>query len=140
MKPLDLSPDAPWRKRFTTPVVPMSQIARRNKSRGLVTSNKSGVYQLHAWNVDTGEMHQITDAPAGVVFGGISPDGKYIYYHKDQQGNEIGHFVRVPFEGGEPEDISPDLPLYASFSLTQSLNGSLLGFSTAGQDGFTQFE
>src|SRR5690606_38307395 len=57
----------------------------------------------------------------------------------DQQGNEIGHFVRVPFEGGEPEDISHDLPLYSSFSLTQSLNGAVLGFSTAGQDGFTQY-
>jgi acetyl esterase/lipase len=139
MKPLDLSPEATWRKRFTLPVVPMSQLAGRNKSRGLVTSNKSGVFQLHTWNVETGETHQITDTPVGVVFGGISPDGKYIYYHKDEGGNEIGHFVRVPFEGGEPEDISPDLPLYSSFSLTQSLNGALLGFSTAGQDGFTMY-
>ena len=63
MKPLDLSPEATWRKRFTLPVVPMSQLAGRNKSRGLVTSNKSGVFQLHAWNVETGETHQITDTP-----------------------------------------------------------------------------
>lgn len=86
MKPLDLSPDATWRKRFTLPVVPMSQLAGRNKARGLVTSNKSGVFQLHAWNVETGETRQVTDAPTGVVFGGISPDGKYIYYHKDEGG------------------------------------------------------
>lgn len=139
MKPLDLSPDAIWRKRFKLPIVPISQLARRDVSRGLVTSNESGVFQLHAWNVDTGETRQMTDAATGVIFGGISPDGKYIYYHRDEGGNEIGHFVRIPFEGGQPEDISPDLPPYSSFSLTQSLNGRVLGFSTAGKDGFTQF-
>ena len=139
MKPLDLSPEATWRKRFTLPVVAMSQLAGRNKSRGLVTSNQTGIFQLHAWDVDTDETRPITDAPTGVAFGGISPDGKYVYYHRDEGGNEIGHFVRVPFDGGEPEDISPDLPLYSSFSLTQSLNGALLGFSTAGQDGFTMY-
>lgn len=139
MKPLDLSPDAPWRKRFTVPLVPISRVAGRNPSRGLATSNQSGVYQLHAWDVATGHMRQITDAPAGVVFGGISPDGRWIYYHRDQQGNEIGHFVRVPFEGGEPEDITPDMPLYSSFSLTQSMNGAVLGFSTSTRDGDTQY-
>ena len=139
MKPLDLSPDAPWRKRFTVPLVPISQVAGRNPARGLATSNQSGVYELHAWDVATGSMRQITDAPAGVVFGGISPDGRWIYYHKDQQGNEIGHFVRVPFEGGDPEDITPDMPLYSSFSLTQSMNGAILGFSTSTRDGDSQY-
>lgn len=139
MKPLDLSPDAQWRKRFMVPLVPSSQLAGRNSARGLAISNKSGIYQLHAWDVRTGDMRQVTNAPAGVIFGGISPDGRYIYYHRDTQGNEIGHFVRVPFEGGEPEDITPDMPDYAVSGLAQSLNGAYFGFSTANQDGFTQY-
>lgn len=140
MKPLDLSPDAPWRQRYRTPVVAGSQVAHSDKSRGLAISNRDGVYQLYAWHVDSGDLRQITNAPAGVVFGGLSPDGKYIYYLRDEKGNELGHFVRVPFEAAVdtvPEDLTPDMPPYASFSISQSLNGAKLGFSTGGNDGFT---
>jgi dipeptidyl aminopeptidase/acylaminoacyl peptidase len=44
--------------------------------------------------------------------------------------------VRVPFEGGPPEDVSPDLPPYASFSLAFSGSANHLGFVTAGAGGF----
>ncbi|HZG67682.1 MAG TPA: prolyl oligopeptidase family serine peptidase, partial [Herpetosiphonaceae bacterium] len=50
--------------------------------------------------------------------------------------NEIGHFVRVPFEGGDPEDITPDLPPYSAFSFGASRAGNRLGFTLADQDGF----
>src|SRR5690349_23665921 len=136
MQPLNLAPDAPWRQRYRVPVVATTQIAQMNPERGLAVTNRTGIYQLHAWNVKTGDLRQITDAPAGVVFGGISPDGKYIYYLKDNQGNEIGHYVRVPFEGGEPQDLTPNLPPYASFSLSESLSGRMIGFTVASQDGF----
>ncbi|MBC8170938.1 MAG: S9 family peptidase, partial [Anaerolineae bacterium] len=136
MQPLNLMPDAPWRQRFRVPVVAGTQIARMNPAHGLAVTNRTGIYQLHAWDVATGDLTQITDAPAGVVFGGISPDGKYIYYLADEQGNEIGHYVRVPFGGGEAQDLTPDMPLYASFSLAQSLSGRVIGFTTAGEDGF----
>jgi dipeptidyl aminopeptidase/acylaminoacyl peptidase len=139
MKPLDLSPDAPWKQRFRLPIIGMTSLARMNTTRGLVMTNRSGVYQLHAWNTDTGELTQATFSPTGTVFGGIAPDGRYIYYLKDEGGAELGHFVRVPFEGGEPEDLTPDMPPYASFSISQSLGGNLLGFSTGGQGGFDMY-
>lgn len=136
MQPLNLASDAAWRQRFRVPVVAGTQIAKMNRAHGLAVTNRTGIYQLHAWDVASGELRQITDAPAGVVFGGISPDGKYIYYLADKQGNEIGHYVRVPFAGGEPQDLTPDMPLYASFSMSQSLSGRVIGITTAGQDGF----
>jgi dipeptidyl aminopeptidase/acylaminoacyl peptidase len=139
MKMPDFSSDVPWKQRFRVPVVIATQVARKSPERGLAVSNQSGIYQLHAWNVTTGELKQITDKPAGVVFGGISPDGEYIYYHDDEQGNEIGHFVRVPFAGGEPEDITPHMPPYASFSIGMSLNSRVLGFLAAGADGFRMY-
>lgn len=138
MQPLDLSPDAAWRKRFALHVVPISQVAARNNSRGLAVSNQSGVYQLYAWDVATGGLNQLTDAPAGMVFGGISPDGRYIYYHRDTQGDEIGHLVRIPFEGGEVEDMTPDMPDYSLVSMNQSLDGSRFGFCI-GHEGFIQY-
>ncbi|HKI54944.1 MAG TPA: prolyl oligopeptidase family serine peptidase, partial [Anaerolineales bacterium] len=82
------------------------------------------------------DMKQITHQPAGVIVGIISPDGNQIYHMKDEGGNEIGHFVKVPFTGGEAEDISPELPPYSSFTIFQSRAGNTLGFIAAGQDGF----
>lgn len=139
MKPLNLNEDAAWKKRFRVPTVPLTQIAKNNPKRGLTASNQSGVYQLYAWDVDTGEMRQITDKPAGIFMGFISADGNYILFHDDEQGNEIGHFVRVPFEGGEKEDITPDMSPYSSFTVNQSKNGNVLGFASAGAEGFQFF-
>jgi dipeptidyl aminopeptidase/acylaminoacyl peptidase len=136
MKPLKLEEDAAWKKRFRVPTVPLTQIAQANPGRGLAASNQSGVYQLYAWDVETGEMRQITDKPAGIFMGFIGADGNYLYYHDDEQGNEIGHFVRVPFDGGEREDITPDMPPYASFTVNESKNGRIVGFESAGAQGF----
>jgi dipeptidyl aminopeptidase/acylaminoacyl peptidase len=92
--------------------------------------------QLYAWDVPSGSLTRLTNQPAGVVLGTISPDGNSIYYLHDAQGNEIGHYVRVPFTGGEPEDLTPDMPPYASFAFQQSKTGRVTGFTSAGMDGF----
>jgi dipeptidyl aminopeptidase/acylaminoacyl peptidase len=138
MKALDLSPEAIWRKRFRVADIIWAVIAQQNLRRGLVCTNKDGIYQLYAWDVGTGELRQVTNQPAGVVSGMISSDGNDIYFLKDEAGNEIGHFVRVPFsqEGGEMEDISPELPPYSAFAISQNRKGNITGFRAAGQDGF----
>lgn len=136
MKDLDLSPNAIWRQRFLAADIFWSVVAQQNPGRGLVCTNKNGIYQLYAWDIPTGELVQVTDQPAGVVTGIISSHGDDIYYLKDEGGNEIGHYVRVPFSGGDAEDISPELPLYSSFSISQNRMANVLGFIAAGQDGF----
>jgi len=78
----------------------------------------------------------LTDNPNGVASGYLSPDGRFVYYLKDEAGNEIGHLVRVPFEGGEPEDVTPDLEPYAFAGMHVSRDGSKLAFVTAGAGGF----
>ncbi|MDX1992917.1 MAG: prolyl oligopeptidase family serine peptidase [bacterium] len=138
MRPLNLEESAPWKARFRAPVVAATQIATLNPVYGLAVANISGIYQLHAWNVDTGELRQVTHSPAGVIFGGISPDGAYIYYHRDNgDGSEIGHWVRVPFAGGEEETLTPDLAPYSTRSISESLSGNMIGTNTASQDGFS---
>jgi len=136
MKSLDLSPEAIWRRRFRAADIIWAVLAQRNPERGLVCTNKDGIYQLYAWDVGTGQLKQVTNQPAGVVSGVISSDGNFIYFLKDEAGNEIGHFVRVPFMGGEPEDISPDMPPYSTFAISQNRKGNVIGFRAAGQDGF----
>lgn len=109
---LQLDDNASWKQRFRAPVVLWTQLAKAAPDRGLAVSNKSGKYQLYAWEVSTGELRQLTDRPTGISFGWLAPDGRYVYYLDDKQGNEIGHYIRMPFEGGEPQDLTPDLPLY----------------------------
>lgn len=136
LKDLNLSADAPWKARFRAPKIMWATLAKANPARGFVCSNQSGVLQLYGWDVPSGDLRQLTNKPTGLIFGSLAADGRYIYYLHDEQGNEIGHFVRVPFEGGEPEDITPDLPPYASFFLNASDDGSRLGFMQAGKEGF----
>ena len=140
MKALDLSPEAVWRKRFRAASILWATLAEQNPAHGLVCTDKDGIYQLYAWDVPAGELRQVTQQPAGVVGGSISSDGNHIFFLKDQGGNEIGHFVRVLFQGGQAEDISPDLPPYSSFAVTQSRNGNVFGFRAAAQNKFSFYQ
>src|SRR5688500_6289098 len=137
LKAPQLENSAEWKERFRAPLIAWTQIANLNHDRGLVCSDKSGIYQLYAWNIPTGELTRLTDRPTGIIwYGAISPDGRYVTYLDDAQGNEIGHYVRIPFEGGAPEDLTPDLPPYASFDFTFSRSGNLIGLIAGDQGKF----
>ena len=133
---LNLNDNAPWKQRFRAPSIAWSRHAAQNPCRGLVISNKDGVYQLYAWQPESNQLTQLTHYPSGVSSGHLSADGAFVYYLQDQRGDEIGHYVRLLFGGGEPEDITPDLPEYASHSLSESISGNALGFAAVDDDGF----
>ena len=127
---------APWKQRFRLPQAIGTQLARAAPTRGLAVSNLSGVYQLYAWDVLTGDLRPLTSRPEGQLLGVLSPDGRFVYYLNDRMGNEIGHFVRLPFEGGALEDITPDLPDYSPAGLAVSQDGTLIGMITTDPAGF----
>ncbi|MFN8474460.1 MAG: prolyl oligopeptidase family serine peptidase [Anaerolineae bacterium] len=131
-----LDDNAPWKERFRAPSVLGATLADEAPTRGLAVTRTGGVYQLHAWDVPTGGLRALTDYPEGKLVGTIAPDGRYVYYLADAGGNEIGHYVRVPFEGGPPQDITPDLPPYASMGLSISRSGARLGLTVADAEGF----
>ncbi len=136
LKPINLRDDAPWRQRFRAASIQWTALAEANPARGLVCTDRDGIYQLYGWDVTSGQLKRLTDQPAGVVQGMISADGEWVYYLQDAQGNEIGHYVRVPFTGGAAEDVTPEMPPYASFMIRQSRSGRVTGFLTAGAEGF----
>lgn len=131
--------DAPWKQRFRAPTIWWTQQAKLAPQSGLVASNASGVGQLYSWDVPTGKLTQITSRPEGKGWGLLSPDGAYVFYLDDELGNEIGHWVRVPCAGGTPEDITPELPLYASWGFNLSTAGNRAGFTSATVDGFNSY-
>ena len=139
LKNLNFEENAIWKQRFRAPKIRWAKIANLNPQRGLVSADHDGVLQLYAWDVATGDLQQLTNHPAGVVNGLPSADGEYIYYLRDEEGSEMGHYVRIPFSGGQPEDLTPNLPPYhASFLnlLAQSYCGNRLCMRVADADGF----
>lgn len=135
MQPIDTATDAAWKQRFRIHQT-YGQLATGDQTRGLALSNRSGVFQLYAWDVVSGDLRQLTARPAGERNGMIAGDGRFVYYLNDTQGDELGHYVRVPFTGGASEDITPDMAPYSSFTITSSRDGRRIGFVSADDRGF----
>jgi dipeptidyl aminopeptidase/acylaminoacyl peptidase len=130
---------AAWKRRFRAPFVLWAQLARSAPERGVAVSNRTGIQQLYAWDVPGAGLRQLTDRPEGQVFASISPDGRDIYYLLDTGGSEIGHWVRVPFDGGEPVDTTPSLEPYSSFDLQFSTGTAVAAFSAGTDAGITLY-
>jgi dipeptidyl aminopeptidase/acylaminoacyl peptidase len=128
---------APWIERFRAPTILWTALAKSAPMRGLVASNESGLYQLYSWDRTNGDLRQLTHTAEGLTRGYIAPDGRYIYFFEDAGGNEIGHWVWVPFEGGEPQMATPGLDDYDRMFILFSQDNRALGTTTASAEGFT---
>jgi len=135
-----LGPDASWKKRFFLPRIAVS-VARAAPDRVLVCSNRSGKFEFYSRDLSTGVVRQMTDRPSGTLFAYLSDDGRHVYYLDDKQGNETGHFVRLPF--GEPhaapQDLTPSLPEYSTTDCFVDGGSSLFGFTFPGAEGFDTY-
>ncbi len=127
---------ADWEARFRAPAIQLSSIARDNPDVGLVTTNASGRSQLYRWSPGTGALDQLTHDPVGRAIGFLSPDGRFVAFLRDKAGNEIGHWVALPTDGGAEIDMTPSMAPYAAESFTYSRFGGLVAFVTASDDRF----
>lgn len=102
-----------WEKRFRAPRTGLPGWALEAPERALFASNATGTFELYAWDRTTGEQRQVTDRPQGTTSGRLSPDGAWIWWFSDTDGDEFGTWVRQPFHGGEDEPATPGLgPAY----------------------------
>ncbi|MER5178876.1 prolyl oligopeptidase family serine peptidase [Streptomyces sp. NPDC002896] len=92
-----------WEKRFRAPRVSLPDWAQDAPDRSLFVSNASGTYELYGWDRATGEQRQVTDRPNGTTDGVLSPDGEWIWWFDDTDGDEFGVWKRQPFHGGADE-------------------------------------
>ena len=67
LKDLQVTANAPWKRRYRLPMTYAAQIAAVMPERGLAVSNISGVYQLFTWHVPGGALTKLTTRPEGVV-------------------------------------------------------------------------
>ncbi|MFJ9781671.1 prolyl oligopeptidase family serine peptidase [Amycolatopsis sp. NPDC101161] len=101
-----------WRARFHAPRISTPEWARDAPDANIYVSNSSGVWEVYAWNRATGEHRRVTDRPNGTLHATPSPDGEWIWWFDDTDGDEFGSWVREPFaatEGSEPEKAVPDV-------------------------------
>ncbi|NSL43044.1 prolyl oligopeptidase family serine peptidase [Streptomyces sp. 8P21H-1] len=88
-----------WEKRFRAPRVSLPDWAEDAPHRSLFVSNATGTYELYAWDRETGVQRQATDRPNGTTDGVLSPDGEWIWWFDDKDGDEFGIWRRQPFAG-----------------------------------------
>lgn len=117
---------ATWERRFRATRTLWVRMAARRPDRGLVCTSLSGSFQIHRWVVGEPPGAALTANPEGRTSAWISPDGEWVVWHADVAGNELGHFVVVPWSGGEEGDLTPDLPEYASVSAAFDADGAFV--------------
>src|SRR6266699_2714864 len=137
LKPTQTAANALWKERYRVSGLWEAGVARQAPTRGFVVSAASGTGQLYAWDVASGMLKQLTQRPEGVFSGYLTPDGRYVYYLRDEGGSEQGHYVRIPWEGGDEQDLTPNVPPYAAvYRCAISADGALFAFTPTGAAGF----
>lgn len=129
--------DSIWQRRYRAPILGLPTWSRHAPNRLVYVSSESGVYQLHSWDVTTGERRQVSREPVGLVAGEVSADGDWVLWHRDTTGDESGTWVAAPFTGGAAEPLAEGLPAGWESGLAPGLRRTAAAIS--GRDGFGLF-
>ncbi len=123
-----------WQRRYRAPVLGFPTWSRHAPDRLVYVSSESGIYQLHSWDLATGERRQITNEPVGLVSGHVSADGAWVLWHRDTTGDESGAWMAAPFSGGTPEPLAEGLPVGWDEGMAPGRERTAAAIS--GRDGF----
>jgi WD40 repeat protein len=133
--PPDTSDGAPWKQRYRARRIAHVSVAPHDRRHGMVIHNGTGTLQAYAWDLTSGTLSQLTHAATGTVLAHLVADGTGVLFVQDQGGNEVGHWVRVPFSGGTAQDLTPSMAPYSSWTVAASPDGSAYAIAVAGDDG-----
>ncbi|MFH9870283.1 S9 family peptidase [Streptomyces lydicus] len=131
----DAVPD--WEKRFRAPRIGLPDWAEDAPDRSLFVSNATGTFELYAWDRATGGQRQVTDRPNGTTDGTLSPDGEWIWWFSDTDGDEFGVWMRQPFAGGPDEPATPGLDPSYPGGLAIGRDGTAVVGRSTDEDGST---
>ncbi|MEU3374496.1 prolyl oligopeptidase family serine peptidase [Streptomyces sp. NPDC006660] len=126
-----------WEKRFRAPRVGLPDWAEDAPDRSLFVSNATGTYELYAWDRATGEQRRATDRPNGTTDGVLTPDGAWIWWFDDTDGDEFGVWRRQPFGGGPDEPGVPELAPSYPAGLALGRDGTAVVGRSTDDDGST---
>ncbi|GGU71623.1 peptide hydrolase [Streptomyces albospinus] len=126
-----------WEKRFRAPRIGLPEWAEYAPDRSLFVSNATGTFELYAWDRATGGQRQATDRPHGTTDGTLSPDGEWIWWFSDTDGDEFGVWMRQPFAGGADEPAAPGLSPSYPGGLAIGRDGTAVIGRSTDEDGST---
>ncbi|GAA2450979.1 S9 family peptidase [Streptomyces mauvecolor] len=126
-----------WEKRFRAPRVGLPDWAEDAPDRSLFVSNATGTYELYAWDRTTGDQRRATDRPNGTTDGVLTPDGQWIWWFDDTDGDEFGVWRRQPFTGGADETAVPGLDPSYPAGLALGRDGTAVVGRSTDDDGST---
>lgn len=120
-----------WEQRFRAPRVSLPDWAEDAPSRSLFVSNATGTFELYTWERDTGRQRQATSRSNGTTTGGLTPDGAWLWWFADTDGDEFGTWVRQPFDA----EVGSDGTAPATEPATPGLEPSYPAGLALGRDG-----
>jgi len=123
-----------WERRFRAPKMTLPHRSREVPDRAVYETNASGVWQVHRWDVGTGERLQVSDHPVGVLEGYATPDGSVVIFWQEDTGDETGRWLARPWEGGGAEPLVEGVPTGWNEGIAQAPGVVALGISD--RDGF----
>ncbi|MDI9883868.1 prolyl oligopeptidase family serine peptidase [Streptomyces sp. HNM0645] len=126
-----------WEQRFRAPRVSLPDWAEDAPDHALFVSNATGTYELYAWDRATGEQRQATHRPNGTTDGILTPDGAWIWWFSDTDGDEFGVWMRQPFGGGPDEPAAPGLAPSYSAGVALGRDGTAVVGRSTDEDGTT---
>jgi dipeptidyl aminopeptidase/acylaminoacyl peptidase len=126
-----------WEQRFRAARVSLPDWADDAPDRSLYVSNATGSYQVYAWDRATGSHRQVTDRPHGTTDAALTPDGAWIWWFDDTDGDEFGIWRRQPFEGGADEPAVPGLEPSYEAGLALGRDGTVVVGRSSDEDGTT---
>ncbi|MEV6047378.1 S9 family peptidase [Streptomyces xanthochromogenes] len=133
----DMNEMPEWEKRFRAPRVGLPDWAEDAPDRSLFVSNATGTYELYAWDRATGSQRRATDRPNGTTDGVLTPDGEWIWWFDDTDGDEFGVWRRQPFGGGADETAVPGLDPSYPGGLAIGRDGTAVVGRSTDEDGST---
>ncbi|MFE6049569.1 S9 family peptidase [Kitasatospora sp. NPDC056446] len=126
-----------WEQRFRAARVSLPDWAEDAPDRALYVSNATGTYEVYAWDRATGAHRRVTDRPNGTTDAELSPDGAWVWWFDDNDGDEFGVWRRQPFAGGPDEEAVPGLAPSYSAGLALGRDGTVVVGRSTDEDGTT---
>ncbi|WP_228450052.1 S9 family peptidase [Streptomyces alkaliterrae] len=129
-----------WEQRFRAPRVSLPEWAEDAPSRSLFVSNATGTYELYTWDRESGRQIQATDRPNGTTDGTLSPDGEWLWWFADTDGDEFGVWKRQPFtaaKGDGAKEAVPGLAPGYPAGLALGRDGTVVVGRSTDEDGST---
>jgi dipeptidyl aminopeptidase/acylaminoacyl peptidase len=118
-----------WEQRFRAPKLTLPLWSRHAPARAVYESDESGIWQVHAFDVETGERRKVSDHPVGVIEGYATLDGSAILFWQEDTGDETGRWLRQSWEGGSSEPAFTGLPVGWSEGISQAPGITAVGIS-----------